>query len=89
MIYQSLEKFLNKKASVILSTLRQGDKLHEQLIEIDEYPFTRLERGVYIIDGLKDRAFKVPTIKPFFSNQVLMSQNQLDLLLEGIVKNPE
>ncbi len=89
MIYQSLEKFLNKKASVIISTLRQGDKLHEQLIEIDEYPFTRLERDVYIIDGLKDRAFKVPTIKPFFSNQVLMSQNQLDLLLEGIVKNPE
>lgn len=89
MIYQSLEKILNKKAKVNLSDLRQGDKLHEQLIETDEYPYTRIENNVYIIDGLKVSSPFQKTIEPFFSNQVLMSESKLDSLLINIVKNLE
>jgi UDP-glucose 4-epimerase len=87
MIYQSLEKILNKKAKVNLSNLRQGDKLHEQLIETDEYPYTRLEHNIYIIDGLKMSSPLQTTIEPFFSDQVLMSESKLESLLKNIVKN--
>ncbi len=56
MIVKSLETILQKTANVNIASLRQGDKLHEQLINDDEYEFTKLENGVYIIDGLKNKS---------------------------------
>jgi UDP-glucose 4-epimerase len=86
MIVKSLENLLNQTAKLKLSSLRQGDKLHEQLIDEDEYAYTTLEKGVYIIDGFKTHSNSLNAIKPFYSNHVLMSQTSLNQILEKIIK---
>lgn len=86
MIVKALETILQKTAKIKISSLRQGDKLHEQLINEDEYEFTKLENGVYIIDGFKTNSKSSNLVKPFYSNHVLMSQSSLNHILEKITK---
>lgn len=86
MIVKALETILQKTAKIKISSLRQGDKLHEQLINEDEYEFTKLENEVFIIDGFKTNSKSSNLVKPFYSNNVLMSQSSLNHILEKITK---
>lgn len=86
MIVNGLENVLQKKAIIRHAGPRQGDKLHEQLIEDEEYAYTTTMKQGFVIDGLKRNGQVKKTIKPFFSKDVLMSENDLKQLLTKEVK---
>lgn len=86
MIVNGLENVLQKKAIIRHAGLRQGDKLHEQLIEDEEYVYTTTITQGFVIDGLKRNGQVKKIIKPFFSKDVLMSENDLIQLLTKEVK---
>ena len=86
MIVNGLENVLQKKAIIRHAGLRQGDKLHEQLIEDEEYAYTTTMKQGFVIDGLKRNGQVKKIIKPFFSKDVLMSENDLIQLLTKEVK---
>jgi UDP-glucose 4-epimerase len=86
MIVKGLENVLQKKAIIRHAGPRQGDKLHEQLIEDEEYAYTTTMKQGFVIDGLKRNGQVKKTIKPFFSKDVLMSENDLKQLLTKEVK---
>lgn len=76
LLVKALEGLLKKHAIYEEKPLRPGDKLHEQIIELDEYPFT-FEKGTYlVIDGLRQLMNPHP-IKPFTSETNLMTLEEL------------
>lgn len=86
MIINGLEKVLDKKAVIHHQGLRHGDKLHEQLIEHEEYPFATLTKDGYVIDGLRRRGEVKKLIQPYYSYDVLMSEEDLIKLLSQTVR---
>jgi UDP-glucose 4-epimerase len=86
MIIRGLENVLQKKAVIHQAGLRQGDKLHEQLIEDDEYAYARSTDQGFVIDGLKRHVDVNHLVKPFFSKDVVMSEADLNKLLINTVK---
>jgi len=87
MMVQSLEKILQKKAKINIESLRQGDKIHEQMIEDDEYAHTVSTENGYVIDGFKTKPLPTNVIKPFYSKDVMMTALDLTKLLTNIVRH--
>ena len=87
MIVKALEQILQKKAKIKTESLRQGDKIHEQLIEDDEYAYAISTKKGFIIDGFKTRQVVDNGVNPFYSSDVMMTQTELTKLLTNIVQH--
>jgi UDP-N-acetylglucosamine 4,6-dehydratase/5-epimerase len=85
-IILALENMLNTKAIFSEQPLRVGDKLHEQLIDHEEYVYSFMKHNHYIINGLKQTLTNKP-IKPFSSeNQQLNIQEIIHLIQQSMTQ---
>jgi len=85
-IIHALEILLNKKAIFSEQPLRVGDKLHEQLIDHEEYAYSFMKHNHYIINGLK-QTLTSESVKPFSSeNQQLNIQEIIHLIQQSMTK---
>jgi UDP-N-acetylglucosamine 4,6-dehydratase/5-epimerase len=85
-IIHALESLLNKKAIFSEQPLRVGDKLHEQLIDQEEYAYSFMKHNHYIINGLK-QTLTSESVKPFSSeNQQLNIQEIIHLIQQSMTQ---
>jgi UDP-glucose 4-epimerase len=83
-IIHALESLLNKKAIISEHPLRVGDKLHEQLIDHEEYVYSFMKHNHYIVNGLK-QTLTSESVKPFSSeNQQLNIQEVIHLIQQSM-----
>jgi UDP-glucose 4-epimerase len=76
LLVKALEGLMNKQAIYQEKPLRPGDKLHEQIIDHEEYPYTFEKDKYLLIDGLRKLINPNP-VKPFTSESNLMTIEEL------------
>ena len=86
-IIVALENILKAKANFSEQPLRVGDKLHEQLIDNDEYAYSYIKHNHYIINGLKQKLANEP-IKPFSSEIQQLNMKEIMYLIQASM-NPK
>jgi len=80
-IIRAIETILNIKAHIIISPIRRGDKVVEQLIDQQEFPYAFDQQSHYLIDGLQVN--KNPkALKYFDSKDRLMDMQKLMKLIK-------
>ncbi|MFZ9704287.1 MAG: polysaccharide biosynthesis protein [Bacilli bacterium] len=76
LLVKALEILLKKHAIYEEKPLRPGDKLHEQIIDHDEYPYTFEKDAYLVIDGLRQLINPHP-IEAFTSESKVMTIEEL------------
>lgn len=82
-----LIKHFNYKNKIHITGLRTSEKLHEKILSLDEFKFTKEIKDVFIIDNLnKHKAQKNLKKKHNFSSQNEKSLNR-QMILNYLIKN--